>query len=91
MHTHNFYRANSGSGQQCCYSENGFLLTGPPGGGTVDLVAPEVSRSRHFEMDVEPYIYCCKGVFSNCDAYYSKRPSSDGTGYELPVPGTYDV
>ena len=88
---HNLYSENGGSGQQCCYNDIGFLLPGSAGGGTVDLVAPEESISRHFEMDVKPYIYCCKGIFSDCDAYYRKRPSSDGTGYELPIPGKFKV
>ena len=39
-----YYSENLGSGQQCCYSENGTLLVGPEAGGNVDLYAPE----QHF-------------------------------------------
>lgn len=76
-----------GSGQQCCYDGNGNLITGPPGGGTVDLVSPDVSTFRHFIHDVVPYLLCCKaGVFSDCDEYYSKRPSDRGVDYSPPPP-----
>lgn len=86
---YSLYSANEGSGQQCCYDHNGLLCTDVGSGGTVDLVAPrdEESIRRHFDEDVKPYLYCCKGRFSNCDAYYRKRPSNDGTGYRLQVPG----
>lgn len=79
---------NQGSGQQCCYNTSGRLIVGPPGGGTVDLYSPSSDFLQHQLQDVLPFFYCCVGPFPNCDAYYQKRPSSDGTGYQLPVPGT---
>ena len=80
---------NQGSGQQCCYNKVGDLIIGPPGGGTVDLYAPTgfFGKLNHFHHDVRPFFYCCKGEFSNCDAYYRKRPSDDGSRYNLQPPG----
>ena len=76
-----------GSGQQCCYGENGILIIGPPGGGTVDLVSPDVSTIRHFIHDVLPYLLCCKaGIFSDCEEYYSKRPSDRGVDFSPQPP-----
>ena len=82
---------NEGSGQQCCYDDGGELVVGPPGGGTVDLYAPTswTSTLSHFTHDVLPFIYCCKGAFSNCDLYYQKRPSDNGKRYILKPPGTH--
>jgi len=81
---------NEGSGQQCCYDYDGQLVVGPPGGGTVDLYAPTSwgSTLNHFTHDMLPFIYCCKGEFSNCDLYYQKRPSDNGKRYILKPPGT---
>ena len=80
--------STGGSGQQCCYDGNGLLVTGPPGGGTVDLVSPDVSTSRHFLDDVLPFLLCCKaGVVSKCAQYYRKRPSDTGIHFNpLPPP-----
>ena len=76
-----------GSGQQCCYDRNELLVTGPPGGGTVDLVSPDVSTVGHFIADVLPFLMCCKaGIFSNCDAYYRHRPSDRGVDFSPPPP-----
>lgn len=81
------------SGQQCCYDSDGTLLVGPPAGGTVDLVSPEleISRLEHFIDDVIPAIACCTGLFSNCDVYYEKRPSDDGSRFNPPPPGEYII
>ena len=82
-------RENKGSGQQCCYDKNENLKVGPPGGGTVDLYALTGlwGQLQHFRHDVLPFLYCCKGEFSNCDAYYKRRPSDDGSRYVLQPPG----
>ena len=58
-------------------------------GGTVDLYAPKdfFGTLKHFYYDVLPFIYCCKGEFRNCDAYYKKRPSDNGLRYNLQPPG----
>lgn len=81
------YRAlTGGSGQQCCYNGER-LVTGQPGGGTVDLVSPDVSVFGHFVVDVLPYLLCCKaGIFSNCDRYYQHRPSDRGIDFSPPPP-----
>ena len=81
---------NQGSGQQCCYNNSGAIVTGPPGGGTVDLVAPvdDDSREQHFNEDVLPFLYCCKFT-SNCREYYKHRPSDNCSRYRPPVPGKF--
>ena len=80
---------NEGSGQQCCYDDDGQLVVGPPGGGTVDLYAPigYFGKLLHFYHDVRPFYYCCKGEFSDCREYYKHRPSDDGSRYVLQPPG----
>ena len=83
---------SGGSRQQCCYNRQ-FLVTGPPGGGTVDLVSPDVSKVRHFISDIIPYLLCCKAEeFSNCGKYYDNRPSDRGIDYSPPPPpGMYNI
>jgi len=77
-----------GSGQQCCYDRSGSLITGPPGGGTVDLVSPDISFVRHFIHDVIPFLLCCKaGTFSDCSEYYQHRPSDTSALFAPPIPG----
>ena len=79
-----------GYGNQCCYDKQGNIIVGPPGGGTVDKVAPRSIRSKinHFFEDVLPFMWCCKGEFSNCrDTYYRFRPSDDGSRFTPPPPG----
>ena len=79
-----FSSLTGGSGQQCCYRNNG-LVVGSPGGGTADLVSPDVNFFGHFVQDVVPFLLCCKaGIFSNCDEYYRHRPSD--TGFPPPQP-----
>ena len=77
-------------GSQCCYDEDGDLITGPPSGGTVDIASPQGSVRcylQHFFQDVLPSIYCCTGLFPDCQSYYQKRPSVPQTGYVPLVPG----
>ena len=85
------YSDNQGSGQQCCYDDNGNLVTGQPGGGTVDRYAPNTftGRLKHLRHDILPYIYCCRGDFKDytCDRYHKKRPSDDGSKFSLQPPG----
>ncbi len=81
------HREHQGSGQQCCYDHAGLLIIGPDSGGTVDLYSPKSNFLGHQLHDVLPYLYCCVGSFPDCNAYYQKRPSSDGTGYQCRPPG----
>ena len=80
---------NAGSGQQCCYSSDGGLIVGPKAGGTVDRYAPGQHFWQHQFHDVLPFIFCCYGLFSDCSAYYEKRPSDNGDGYDLIPPGRF--
>ena len=41
----------------------------------------------HFGADVLPYIYCCKGPFSDCNGYYEHRPSGKAEPLPPPPPG----
>lgn len=61
---------------QCCYGDNGLLLIGPPGGGTLDFQDATKSISGHFWADVAPGVTCnlC-GATDNSHLYYKKRPS----------------
>ncbi len=62
-------------------------MIGPPGGGSVDQTSPLISELDHFQNDLLPYIYCCKGQSPICSAYYDKRPSDDGENFEPLPPG----
>ncbi len=76
-----------GHSQQCCYNNNGFLVTGPPGGGNVDLVAPDLRLLDHFLHDIIPCLLCCKaGLFSKCSTFYDRRPSDRGFDFSPPRP-----
>lgn len=87
-----------GSGQQCCYRENGDLLTEARSGGTVNSVAPIglTNSVRHFYDDIIPAVFCCKGhideTMNPCSIYYEHRPSDNGSRYNPPPPGmlSYD-
>lgn len=79
--------SSGGYSQQCCYNSNGFLATGPPGGGNVDLFSPDIGLLRHFLDDVIPYLLCCKAErFSKCTSFYEKRPSDRGFDFSPPRP-----
>ena len=83
-------KCRSGPGQQCCYDNNGNINVGPPGGGTVDNIAPTgyFSTIGHFAVDVAPFFACCKaGLLSDCAAYYEYRPSDDCSRTRPPPPG----
>ncbi|XP_065905349.1 sushi domain-containing protein 2-like isoform X2 [Dysidea avara] len=76
-----FTPENQGSGQQCCYDKQGGLLIGPDSGGTVDLYSNKLHFWKHTIFDVAPFILCCRTLRANCQAYYDKRPSDDGSRY----------
>lgn len=76
------------AGQQCCYDNENNLIVGPPGGGTLDLQHSGESLFSivsHLIEDVVPYFYCCK-FSDNCEKYYEKRPSDDGSRWTPPTP-----
>ena len=70
-----------GHGNQCIYDHCGELLTGYPGGGTVDWISPINDRDRHGDEDVRPYNEardldrCCGGNGIYSKKYYEVRPS----------------
>jgi hypothetical protein len=70
----------NGAGQQCCYSDKNKLLVGYPGGGTLDTAHAD-DTFNHFKKDVYPFFLCCK-LSNNCNLYYEKRPSDDGSRWQ---------
>ena len=77
------------AGQQCCYNRrNGQLKIGPPGGGTVQKYSPRKNPFLYAFHDFLPRKLCCGGLFDNCDAFYDKRPSDNGSRYLSLLPGT---
>ncbi len=84
-----FQFSSSGAGQQCCYNGDS-LMVGPVGGGTLDIASPDENFWGHMGRDVLPWFACC--AFSrNCDKYYQRRPSDDGSRYAPPQVGKYFI
>ena len=85
------YRTKEGFGNQCCYKNNGVLITRQTSGGSVVKVSVVGSSQfdyltnliRHQFEDVLPRIYCCIGKRASCDTYYKRRPSDDGSTYKI--------
>ncbi|XP_028390868.1 sushi domain-containing protein 2-like [Dendronephthya gigantea] len=76
----------NGAGQQCCYTKQGRLVVGPPGGGTVDRYHAGSSRFstlQHLKEDIYPWYLCCR-LSKSCGLYYASRPSENGTRYTPP-------
>ncbi|CAB4034438.1 Hypothetical predicted protein, partial [Paramuricea clavata] len=71
----------SGAGEQCCYDGDS-LIVGPPGGGSLDIASPD-NFWGHIKRDVLPWWACCK-ITDNCNKYYQRRPSDDGSRYAPP-------
>ncbi len=70
------------SARQCCYDEQGVLVSGP-GGGHADYFSPwtaGVNENKayweHFLYDIIPFLHCCKAGVRMCDVFYSQRPST---------------
>ena len=76
------------SGQQCCYDEEGKLITSGLGAGTPDRYAPALINAfflLHFLHDVVPFFIALKldkdkEGNPNLGAYLSVRPPSKGGG-----------
>ncbi|XP_020611647.1 protein mesh-like isoform X3 [Orbicella faveolata] len=77
-----------GAGQQCCYNNFGNLMMGKHA-GSLDRVHPNagVPVISHFFHDIVPYQDCCR-MTNNCEKYFEKRPSDDGSQYQAPRPAT---
>ncbi|XP_074631718.1 sushi domain-containing protein 2-like [Acropora palmata] len=81
--------SNMGADQQCCYNSFGNLMLGKPNAGSLNRIHPNagVPVISNFFHDKVPYQDCCK-LTNNCDKYFDKRPSDDGSRYEAPRPAT---
>lgn len=79
----------TGSGQQCCFNRLGNLMMGQPDAGSLDRVHPNAGLPviSHFFHDKVPYEDCCRNS-KNCEKYFEKRPSDDGSKYQAPRPAT---
>ena len=76
---------DAGSGQQCCYREDGNINLDQDGAGTADTFSPKHDIARHFIFDVLPWFACCKhSGQSDCETYRNYRPSDDCTDYVPP-------
>ena len=75
----------NGAGKQCCFSADNRLLVGPTGGGSMDAGHPDFPLN-HFIKDNVPFFMCCK-FSNNCNLYYEKRPSDDGSRWTAPRVG----
>ena len=85
--------------QQCCYDDVGELVF-RKGGGSADYFSVNTEKFTyfdsfltHFEDDLEPFLYCCKGNQTNepsfCDNYFNYRPSDNCSSFSPPVPGNF--
>lgn len=84
-----------GSGQQCCYTEDGtqLLTADSTSGSTPDRghdwgappfrVPPRVPGLSHWLYDVISFYYCCLWA-PECPRYMRRRPSSDCRSYRPP-------
>ena len=83
-----FFHSATGSGQQCCFNKFGNLMVGQPDAGSLDRVHPNAGLPviSHFFHDKVPYEDCCRNS-KNCEKYFEKRPSDDGSRYQAPRPG----
>ncbi|XP_037033310.1 protein mesh-like [Bradysia coprophila] len=80
--------SKSGAAQRCVY-KNGKLLVGPPSGGNVRKVSPNGEKGEvpHIIADIMPWFLCCNNNKANCNLYYEKRPSNNGSDYVDPHSG----
>ncbi len=81
------WEIRSNDGQQCCYDEDGNLLTSGPGAGTADKVSPgffNLKSPLHFKADVLPFLiaYYLDGNShgKHVDQYIDVRPPNAGKG-----------
>lgn len=65
-------------------------MMGKPYAGSLDRVHPNAGLPviSHFFHDLVPYQDCCR-LTNNCEKYFDKRPSDDGSQYQAPRPGIY--
>ena len=76
---------DAGSGQQCCYREDGNINLDQDGAGTADTFSPEHGIVHHFIYDVLPWFACCEfSGQSDCETYHTHRPSDDCADYVPP-------
>ena len=79
--------AGSSAGAQCCYDNQGILITDwRKGAGTIDAISSETDLLGHVVVDVAPYVFCCLGIdkfTGGCEDYMKYRPP--GNSVDLPL------
>eukprot|EP00106_Octopus_bimaculoides_P017905 XP_014785347.1 PREDICTED: mucin-4-like [Octopus bimaculoides] len=75
--------AHNGLKEQCVYSNSSFgetLITDSPLGGSISVLNTD-TLDKHMKK------FCCEGIPSYCNLYYSRRPSSTCKNYLPPKLG----
>ena len=91
-----FVTCSDAPSQQCCYNDDGVLVTGDLAGGHVQQSSPLIDFNAHNMNDLLPFAFCCRGSMpenSRCNLYDEYRPSflTSAEAYELPLSGIYMV
>ena len=70
-----------GAGGQCCYNENGQIITRGTGAGSDDRYHSGETFLKHQFHDVLPFLACCKAQSDpeRCDKYLQYRPPRPGS------------
>ena len=70
-----------GAGAECCYDNNGMIITHGRGAGTDDRYRPLALPIRHFFEDTLPYVHCCiiSTNVEHCQRYMEARPPRRGS------------
>ena len=70
-----------GARSECCYDQEGQLITRGPGAGTDDRYHSFRQPIRHFFSDLMPFLACChlSSDEDTCDGYLNLRPPRRGS------------
>ena len=83
-----FVLSVEGGDQQCCYGDNGDLLTDANGGGSVSRFSATRQPFRYMLHDFWPKMMCSQFA-DNAPAYHKLRPTDDCSAFVAPKRGTY--
>ncbi|KAK2186239.1 hypothetical protein NP493_209g01006 [Ridgeia piscesae] len=75
-----------GGDQQCCYGDNGDLLTDANGGGSVSRFSATRQPFRYMLHDFWPKMMCSQFA-DNAPAYHKLRPTDDCSAFVAPKRG----
>ena len=83
-----FVPSVEGGDQQCCYGDNGDLLTDANGAGSVSRFSATRQPYHYMLHDYWPKTMCSQ-LAKNLTVYRQLRPSDDCSGYVPPKRGTH--